>query len=117
MKDTENMVEQRTADVRTVGLSLRQKEILGIVLDVIPSLRSSAHALNLNAFSAPLINLVFCLPFHDALPALVNLYEINWTNDATVEHQYVSLEPRYRMTTESILQKISLHSLLHEHLL
>ena len=43
MKDTENMVEQRTADVRTVGWSLRQKEILGIVLDVIQSLRSSAH--------------------------------------------------------------------------
>ena len=40
MKDTENMVEQRTADVRTVGWSLRQKEILGIVLDVIQSLRS-----------------------------------------------------------------------------
>jgi hypothetical protein len=37
------MVEQRTADVRTVGWSLRQKEILGIVLDVIQSLRSSAH--------------------------------------------------------------------------
>ena len=34
------MVEQRTADVRTVGWSLRQKEILGIVLDVIQSLRS-----------------------------------------------------------------------------
>jgi len=40
VKDTENMVEQRTADVRTVGWSLRQKEILGIVLDVIQSLRS-----------------------------------------------------------------------------
>jgi len=52
------MVEQRTADVRTVGWSLRQKEILGIVLDVIHSLRSSAHALNLNAFSVPLINLM-----------------------------------------------------------
>ena len=58
MKDTENMVEQRTADVRTVGWSLRQKEILGIVLDVIQSLRSSAHALNLNDFSVPLINLM-----------------------------------------------------------
>jgi hypothetical protein len=44
VKDTENMVEQRTADVRTVGWSLRQKEILGIVLDVIQSLRSSARA-------------------------------------------------------------------------
>ena len=53
------MVEQRTADVRTVGWSLRQKEILGIVLDVIQSLRSSAHALNLNAFSVSLINLRF----------------------------------------------------------
>jgi hypothetical protein len=42
VKDTENMAEQRTADVRTVGWSLRQKEILGIVLDVIQSLRSSA---------------------------------------------------------------------------
>jgi hypothetical protein len=53
------MVEQRTADVRTVGWSLRQKGILGIVLDVIQSLRSSAHVLNLNAFSVPLINLMF----------------------------------------------------------
>jgi len=43
VKDTENMVEQRTADVRTVGWSLRQKESLGIVLDVIQSLRSSAR--------------------------------------------------------------------------
>jgi hypothetical protein len=42
VKDTENMVEQRTADVRTVGWSLRQKEILGIVLDAIHSLRPSA---------------------------------------------------------------------------
>ena len=58
MRDTENMVEQRTADVRTVGWSLRQKENLGIVLDAIQSLKSSAHALNLNAFSAPLINLM-----------------------------------------------------------
>lgn len=48
MKDTENMVEQRTADVRTVGWSLRQKEILGIVLDVIQSLRSSARVLIMN---------------------------------------------------------------------
>ena len=63
MKDTENMVEQRTADVRTVGWSLRQKEILGIVLDVIQSLRSSAHTLNLNAFSVPLINLMSPFPF------------------------------------------------------
>ena len=62
MKDTENMVEQRTADVRTVGWSLRRKEILGIVLDVIQSLRSSAHALNLNAFSVPLINLMSSYP-------------------------------------------------------
>jgi hypothetical protein len=58
VKDTENMVEQRTADVRTVGWSLRQKEILGIVLDVIQSFKSSAHSLNLNAFSVPLINLM-----------------------------------------------------------
>ncbi len=43
VKDTENMVEQRTADVRTVGWSLRQKEVLGIVLDVIQSLKSSAR--------------------------------------------------------------------------
>jgi len=43
VKDTENMVEQRTADVRTVGWSLRQKEMLGIVLDAIQSLRSSAR--------------------------------------------------------------------------
>ena len=66
MKDTENMVEQRTADVRTVGWSLRQKEILGIVLDVIQSLRSSAHAFNLNAFSVPLINL---MSYSDGNPA------------------------------------------------
>jgi hypothetical protein len=44
VKDTENMVEQRTADVRTVGWSLRQKENLGIVLDAIQSLRSRARA-------------------------------------------------------------------------
>jgi hypothetical protein len=56
------MVEQRTADVRTVGWSLRQKEILGIVLDAIHSLRSSAHALNRNAFSVPLINLMSHFP-------------------------------------------------------
>ncbi len=62
MKDTENMVEQRTADVRTVGWSLRQKEILGIALDAIQSLRSSAHALNLNAFSVPLTNLMSHFP-------------------------------------------------------
>jgi hypothetical protein len=37
------MVEQRNADVRTVGWSLRQKELLGIVLDAIQSLRSSAR--------------------------------------------------------------------------
>jgi hypothetical protein len=37
------MVEQRTADVRTVGWSLRQKEMRGIVLDAIQSLRSSAR--------------------------------------------------------------------------
>jgi hypothetical protein len=43
VKDTENMVEQRNADVRTVGWSLRQKELLGIVLDAIQSLRSSAR--------------------------------------------------------------------------
>ena len=43
MKDTENMAEQRTADVRTVGWSLRQKEVLGIVLDAIQSLRSRAR--------------------------------------------------------------------------
>ena len=43
MKDTENMVEQRNADVRTVGWSLRQKELLGIVLDAIHSLRPSAR--------------------------------------------------------------------------
>jgi hypothetical protein len=57
------MVEQRTADVRTVGWSLRQKEILGIVLDVIQSLGSSAHAPNLNAFSVSLINLMSHFPF------------------------------------------------------
>jgi len=50
VKDTENMAEQRTADVRTVGWSLRQKEILGIVLDAIQSLGSSVHALSLDAF-------------------------------------------------------------------
>jgi hypothetical protein len=44
VKDTENMVEQRTADVRTVDWSLRQKEMLGIVLDAIQSLRSRARA-------------------------------------------------------------------------
>jgi len=43
VKDTENMVEQRIADVRTVGWSLRQKEILGFVLDAIQSLRSSVR--------------------------------------------------------------------------
>jgi len=48
VKDTENMVEQRTTDVRTVGWSLRQKELLGIVLDVIQSLRSSARVLIMN---------------------------------------------------------------------
>ena len=63
MKDTENMVEQRTADVRTVDWSLRRKEILEIVLDVIQSLRSSAHALNLNAFPVPLTNLMFHYSF------------------------------------------------------
>ncbi len=62
MKDTENMVEQRTADVRTVGWSLRQKEILGIALDAMQSLRSSAHALNLDAFSVPLANLMSHFP-------------------------------------------------------
>jgi hypothetical protein len=45
VKDTENMVEQRNADARTVGSSLRQKELLGIVLDAIQSLRSSARDL------------------------------------------------------------------------
>jgi hypothetical protein len=43
VKDTENMAEQRTADVRTVDWSLRQKEMRGIVLDAIHSLRSSAR--------------------------------------------------------------------------
>jgi hypothetical protein len=43
VKDTENMEEQRIADVRTVGWSLRQKELLKIVLDAIQSLRSSAR--------------------------------------------------------------------------
>ena len=38
------MVEQGTADVRNVGWSLRQKEILGFVLDAIQSLRSRARA-------------------------------------------------------------------------
>ena len=42
MEDTENTVEQRNADVRTVGWSLRQKEMLGIVLGAIQLLRSSA---------------------------------------------------------------------------
>jgi len=44
VKDTENMVEQRSVDVRTVGWSLRQKELLGIVPDAIQSLRSRARA-------------------------------------------------------------------------
>jgi len=35
MKDTENMVEQRTASARTVGWSLKQKEPLLIVHDAI----------------------------------------------------------------------------------
>jgi hypothetical protein len=43
------MVEQRNADVRTVGSSLRQKELLGIVLDAIQSLRSSVCWLALHA--------------------------------------------------------------------
>jgi len=38
------MVEQRTANVRTVGWSLRQKELPGIVLDAIQSLRPRARA-------------------------------------------------------------------------
>jgi hypothetical protein len=37
------MVEQRTANARIVGWSLKQKEMLGIVLDAIHSLRSSAR--------------------------------------------------------------------------
>jgi hypothetical protein len=52
VKDTENMVEQRTVDVRTVGWSLRQKEVLGIVLDAIQSLRSRARAF-LEIFELP----------------------------------------------------------------
>jgi hypothetical protein len=44
------MVEQRTANVRIVGWSLRQKEMLGIVLDAIQSLRSSARYENENNY-------------------------------------------------------------------
>jgi hypothetical protein len=43
VKDTENMVERRSADVRTVGWSLRQKELLRIVLDAIQSLKPRAR--------------------------------------------------------------------------
>jgi hypothetical protein len=35
VKDKENMVEQRTASARTVGWSLKQKELLLIVHDAI----------------------------------------------------------------------------------
>ena len=44
------MVEQTSADVRNVGWSLRQKEILRIVQDAIQSLRSRARAFFRSSF-------------------------------------------------------------------